>query len=148
MAKFPYLFAARGIICTDYACCTNCKLSPSTFVSHNFARQAFLVLLATWDIASRKIVINCFSLALLARQDTDFVGMRNIAPPLSLRLGHRTALVLLTPFTTVLPLRYRVGNLVGRSKFPYKSRVARCPWDFLFCRRLVLGQAHATVPKV
>ena len=31
---------------------------------------------------------------------------RNIAPFFSLRLGHRTALVLLTPFTTVLPLRY------------------------------------------
>ena len=32
--------------------------------------------------------------------------VRNIAPSFSLRLGHRTALVLLTPFTTVLPLRY------------------------------------------
>ena len=48
--------------------------------------------------------------------------VRNIAPPFSLRLGHRTALVLLTPFTTVLPLRYRVGSLVGRSKFPYGLR--------------------------
>ena len=32
--------------------------------------------------------------------------MRITASPFSLRLGHRTALVLLTPFTTVLPLRY------------------------------------------
>ena len=32
--------------------------------------------------------------------------VRNIAPSFSLQLGHRTALVLLTPFTTVLPLRY------------------------------------------
>ena len=31
----------------------------------------------------------------------------------SLRLGHRTALVLLTPFTTVLPLRYPKGEPFG-----------------------------------
>lgn len=37
---------------------------PSTFVSHNCARQALLTLLATWDIVSPKIVINCFWLTL------------------------------------------------------------------------------------
>ena len=39
------------------------------------------------------------------------IWVRNIAPSFLLRLGHRTALVLLTPFTTVLPLRYPVGSL-------------------------------------
>ena len=30
------------------------------------------------------------------------------SPPVSLRLGHRTALTLSTSFTTVLPLRYPI----------------------------------------
>ena len=35
-------------------------------------------------------------------------------PPVSLRLGHRTALALLTQFTTVLPLRYPI---LGKALF-------------------------------
>ena len=74
---------------------------------------------------------------LLARQDTDLVGMRNIAPPLSLRLGHRTALVLLTPFTTVLPLRYRVRSLIMRSKFPCESLEYRKLYSIFSKRRFL-----------
>ena len=87
-------------------------------------------------IAARGIICTDYAFCdvctyhLLARQDTDSVGMRNIAPPLSLRLGHRTALVLLTPFTTVLPLRYRVGSLVMRSKFPCESLEYRKLYSF------------------
>ena len=43
---------------------------------------------------------------------------------LSLKLGHRTALVLLTPFTTVLPLRYPKGKAVTQN-----CRVGVCPTE-------------------
>ena len=39
-------------------------LPPSAFVSHSFARQASLALLATRDIASVKTTLSCFRLAL------------------------------------------------------------------------------------
>ena len=43
---------------------TRAPHSPSTFVSHSSSRYTRLALLATWDITSRKTVINCFSLVL------------------------------------------------------------------------------------
>ena len=43
-------------------------------------------------------------------EDTSSVSLR--LPPVSLRLGHRTALALLMQFTTVLPLRYPLGKAI------------------------------------
>ena len=109
LAKFPYLFAARDIICANYTFCTDCKhhllawqytdsggmhqnvsyRSKFPYVPHKthpqtafpvrfcaaYHRLGFtawkqytrLDLLATRDIASRKTVTNCFSLALIQK---------------------------------------------------------------------------------
>ena len=70
--------------------------------------------------------------------------VRNIAPPFSLRLGHRTALVLLTPFTTVLPLRYpweacQAGQILAGS-----AKKAE-PWLCLFLFAIV-GYGYSMHP--
>ena len=62
--------------------------------------------------AAQKVLSNFFkSWGEEWAQPTSSVTLR--VPPVSLRLGHRTALALLTQFTTVLPLRYPVGKAMG-----------------------------------